>query len=113
MRSDVWELSRFAVATNRVSTAAAAFGPLTKDLLAEAARYALAHGIEAYVTVTTLALERMMKHSGLSMSRIGQPVQVGIVKAVAIRINVDEISLAAVGVASTHQAIHSPPELCC
>ncbi len=94
----VWELSRFAVATNRVATSAASFGPITQNLLAESARYALANGITKYLTVTTLPVERLMRHSGLSMSRVGQPVQVGIAKAVAVQINVDDKTLAAVGV---------------
>jgi acyl homoserine lactone synthase len=94
----VWELSRFAVATNRVATSAAAFGPITKNLLAESARYALANGIKTYLTVTTLPIERLMRHSGLSMSRIGETVQVGVVKAVAVQINVDDKTLDAVGV---------------
>lgn len=96
--TDVWELSRFAVATDRVATSHGGFGPISAQLLAESARFALRHGIARYVTVTTLPIERMLKRQGLHMSRIAPPVKIGIVMAVACVIEVDHITLDAVGV---------------
>jgi len=102
--ADVWELSRFALATDRLAAAEQAgnyqlsFGPLSVKLMAEAARFAKARGIVRYVTVTTAAIERMLKKQGLHIHRLGPPVKIGNVLAVACFIEVDEMSLNAVGV---------------
>lgn len=98
--SDVWELSRFAIATDRVETTSAAFGPLSVALMAESARFALANGIARYVTVTTVAIERLLKRQGLNVYRIGPPIRIGLVLSVACVIEVDEITLTAVGMGS-------------
>ena len=102
--ADVWELSRFALATDRLSAAEQSgnyqlsFGPMSVALIAEAARFAKAHGIVRYVTVTTAAIERMLKKQGLHIHRLGPPMKIGNVLTVACFIEVDEISLRAVGV---------------
>jgi acyl homoserine lactone synthase len=95
--SDCWELSRFAVATNRTETGNASFGPIARALMAESAVFAKEHGINHYVTVTTPIIERMMKHQGLHIHRIGPPVRIGVTAAVACMIEVDSITLSAVG----------------
>ncbi len=101
--ADVWELSRFALATDRLAAAELAgnyqlsFGPLSVALIAEAARFAKANGIVRYVTVTTAAIERMLKKQGLHIHRLGPPVKIGNVLTLACFIEVDEISLRAVG----------------
>lgn len=95
--ADIWELSRFAIATDRVDTSAGAFGPLTVALMAESARFALQHGISRYITVTTVAMERLMKRQGLNVHRVGPPIRIGIALAVACIIEVDDITLSAVG----------------
>lgn len=99
--ADVWELSRFAVASDRLPSAESAgtyqigFGELSVGLMREAARFGMANGIARYVTVTTAAIERMMKKMGLSVHRVGPPVRIGTVLAVACFIEIDEITLAA------------------
>ena len=101
--ADVWELSRFALATDRLAAAELAgnyqlsFGPLSIALISEAARFAKAHGIVRYVTVTTAAIERMLKKQGLHIHRLGPPVKIGNVLTLACFIEVDDISLRAVG----------------
>jgi len=95
---DVWEMSRFALATDRLETSGAGFGPLSVDLMAESARFALAHGIRRYVTVTTTAIERLLKRQGLHIHRFGPPIRIGIAMTVACIIEVDDITLQAVGV---------------
>lgn len=95
---DVWEMSRFALATDRVGTSAEGFGPLSVSLMAEAARFALAHRISRYVTVTTLAIERLLKRQGVHIHRFGPPVRIGIAMTVACIVEVDDITLQAVNV---------------
>lgn len=99
---DIWELSRFAIATDRVMTSAGGFGPLSVALMAESARFAVQHGIVRYVTVTTVAIERLLKRQGLNIHRIGPPIRIGVVLTVACIIEVDDITLSAVGM--TRQA---------
>ncbi|MCJ0765288.1 acyl-homoserine-lactone synthase [Variovorax terrae] len=94
--ADIWELSRFAIASDRVATADSGFGPLSVALMAEAARFALANNIVRYVTVTTVAIERLLKRQGLHIHRIGPPIKIGVVLTVACIIEVDEITLRAV-----------------
>ena len=83
---NVWELSRFAVATDRNGGGLAAFGPLSNALLDEAAIFAEQNGIDCYVTVTTLAIERMVKQTSRKIGRIGPAMKIGKVMAVALSI---------------------------
>lgn len=99
MSDDCWELSRFAVATNRTETGNASFGPISRALMAESACFARDKGISRYVTVTTPIMERMLKHQGLHIHRIGPPIRIGVAAAVACMIEVDDITLKAVGMA--------------
>jgi acyl homoserine lactone synthase len=101
--ADVWELSRFAINANRATGADNAgnhqigFGELSLSLMVEAARFAQANGIARYVTVTTAAIERMMKGLGLHIHRLGAPRKIGSVLTVACFIEVDEQTLKAIG----------------
>lgn len=101
--ADVWELSRFALATDRLASAESAgnpqlgFGQLSIALMVEAAKFAQARGIERYVTVTTAAIERMLKRSGLNIHRLAAPQKVGNVLTVVCFIEVDDVTLRAIG----------------
>lgn len=99
---DCWELSRYAVATNRTTTAHASFGPISMALMRESAKFATAHGISRYVTVTTPVMERMLRQQGLHIHRLGPSVRIGIAAAVAVMIEIDEITLAAVEYKDNH-----------
>lgn len=96
--SDTWELSRFAVATDRLAPGESAgnhqigFGELSVALMRESVRFAVANGIARYVTVTTTAIERMLKRQGLNVHRIGPPIRIGAVMTVACFIEIDEIT---------------------
>lgn len=99
--ADVWELSRFALNARAaqhdgVESPQFNFGPLSIALMAEAARFAQARGISRYVTITTAAIERLLKRQGLHIHRLGSPKRIGQVLTVACFIEVDEITLAAV-----------------
>lgn len=101
--ADCWELSRFAIATGRLPSAEDAgnaqvgFGPLSVQVMAEATRFAEAHGIARYVTVTTAAIERMLRKQGLNVHRLGPPIRIGQVLTVACFIEIDSITLGALG----------------
>ena len=98
---DIWEMSRFAIATDRVATSAEGFGPLSVALMAESARFAIEHCIVRFVTVTTTAIERLLKRQGLNIHRIGPPIRIGVAMTVACIIEVDDVTLHAVGVTRT------------
>ncbi len=97
MSGDCWELSRLAVATNRTATGNASFGPISMALMAELASFALKRGINRYVAVTTPAVERMLKYQGLHIHRVGPPMRIGVSMALACMIELDDITLKAVG----------------
>lgn len=94
---DVWELSRFAVATSRAGAGVAGFGPISMALMRESARFAIKHGIRRYVTVTTPPMERMLRQQGLHVHRFGPSIRIGVAVAVALVIEVDHQTLLAVG----------------
>ena len=96
--ADVWELSRFAIATDRLGASEDAgnpqigFGELSVALMTEAWHFARANGISRFVTVTTAAIERMLKKQGLSIHRLGPPLRIGMVLTLACVIEVDQIT---------------------
>lgn len=100
---DVWELSRFAVASDRLAadecggTFQIGFGELSVALMAESTRFAQANGIARYVTVTTAAIERMLRKQGVNVHRLGPPIRIGQVLTVACFIEIDDITLKALG----------------
>lgn len=94
---DCYELSRFAVATNRVDTANASMGPISMALMRESAAFAIENNLSRYVTVTTPVMERMLRQQGVHLHRIGPSIRIGVASAVAIIIELDEITLTAVG----------------
>lgn len=101
--ADVWELSRFAVASDRLSqdesagTRQIGFGEISVALMAESTRFAQENGIARYVTVTTSAIERMLKKQGVNVHRLGPPLRIGSVMTVACFIEIDDITLRALG----------------
>jgi acyl homoserine lactone synthase len=92
----VWELSRFAVRTRGSAGEAFSFRPLTLQLMAKAVEFAKLNGIECYVTVTSVAVERLLKRQGLNVHRIGPPMRLGEVLTVACVIEIDDITSNAV-----------------
>ncbi len=61
-------------------------------LMTQAWHFARSRGIERYVTVTTAAIERLLKKQGLSVHRLASPIRVGAVLTVACFIEVDEVT---------------------
>ncbi len=88
--SRIWELSRFAVAARGGSSRV--MHEVTLQLLEAAFDFAASQGIDHYVTVTSVALERLMKHAGIPLRRFGdgRARRVGEVLSVACWVDIDE-----------------------
>ncbi|RQH09124.1 acyl-homoserine-lactone synthase [Paraburkholderia dinghuensis] len=80
----IWELSRFAIESN--NDQAFGFADLTTQAIRTAIAFADRMGISRYVTVTTTSMERMLRRTGMEVSRIGQPQRIGVENAVALDI---------------------------
>jgi acyl homoserine lactone synthase len=93
----VWELSRFAIRGD--SQQPFGFGDATRSMFREVHRFAIDHQIARYVTVTTLGIERMLKHAGVPCERLGRPQRVGAGLAVAIRLRPEDLGRVGAGVA--------------
>jgi len=83
----IWELSRFAIETG--GSARCGFANMTLDSIAEIIRYGQQAGLEQYLTVTTTAIERLLRRAGVVTARFGDPLQIGVEHAVALRIDID------------------------
>ncbi|MET0266476.1 MAG: acyl-homoserine-lactone synthase [Duganella sp.] len=84
-QENVWELSRFAIETegdNRFG-----FAERAKEAMRGIVNFADEQGISKYVTVTTTAVERLLRHAGVETTRMGMPLQIGVEKAVALEIH--------------------------
>jgi len=89
----VWELSRFALQpTSAADRRQANFGDTTFNMMRQVVTYAEEHDIDAYVTVTSVALERMLRHAGIPLTRFGdgRARRVGRVLSVACWIPIDQ-----------------------
>ncbi|QCP53758.1 GNAT family N-acetyltransferase [Trinickia violacea] len=84
----IWELSRFAIESDAGERFA--FGDLALDAMREIVNFADRMGIVSYVTVTTTSVERLLKRTGIDMSRFGPPMRIGVENAVALTIEMNE-----------------------
>ena len=89
----IWELSRFAIQTDCASCYG--FSAMALESIGEIIRHGWYAGIDQYVTVTTVAIERLLQRAGVVTRRFGLPCQIGIEKAVALSVDV----------AATHAAL--------
>jgi acyl homoserine lactone synthase len=85
----VWELSRFAIRGDVQH--AFGFGDAARAMFSEVHRFALEHRIARYVTVTTLGIERMLRHAGVPCERLGRPQRLGESPAVAILLRPEDL----------------------
>ncbi|CAM2143948.1 MULTISPECIES: acyl-homoserine-lactone synthase [Paraburkholderia] len=93
----IWELSRFAIETG--NDQAFGFAELTMHAIQSAIQFADRMGISRYVTVTTTPIERMLRRTGMEITRLGAPMRIGVENAVALDIAMSE---------QTHNAIFGP-----
>jgi acyl homoserine lactone synthase len=83
----MWELSRFAIDSR--GGAGFGFSAVTMESVASIIRYAHERGIERYVTVTTTAIERMLRRAGVVTERLAPPLTIGVEMAVALYVEVE------------------------
>ncbi len=89
----VWELSRFAVDAGKESdNGQAPLSSLTMDMIRTLYDFAVANHIDQFVTVTSVALERLLKRTGLPIHRFGdgKAQRVGRVLTVACWVEINE-----------------------
>jgi len=89
----VWELSRFAVdAGENDGPMQAPLTTVTLDMSRRLYEFAQTCGVERFVTVTSVALERLLKRTGLPITRLGdgKAQRVGRVLSVACWVEVNE-----------------------
>lgn len=92
-QDNIWELSRFAVAPNENSGyGQAILNELTFKMFQKSYEFAITMGISSYVTVTSVAVERMLMHAGFPMRRFGdgKSQKVGKVTTVACWMDINE-----------------------
>ena len=92
---EVWEVSRFAVAPDAAGSGFG-FGDAAAGLLGAMFRFAEARRIEALVGVTSAPVERLLRHLGLEVERLGPPQRIGEAMSLAFRMPVAS-NLAALG----------------
>jgi acyl homoserine lactone synthase len=91
---DIWELSRFAIETE--GPQGFGFAGLALDAMREIVSFGDRMGITHYVTVTTTAIERLLRKTGIAITRYGPPIRIGVENAVALDIDIG---------AQTHRAL--------
>ena len=83
----IWELSRFAIETDNCG--AFGFSDITMESIGAIIRHGHAVGLTRYVTVTTTAIERMLRRAGVVTERLGDPLRIGIETAVALYVDIE------------------------
>jgi acyl homoserine lactone synthase len=86
----VWELSRFAIVSPE--KCGYGFATLALDAMREVVKFADRMAITSYVTVTTTAVERLLRKAGIEMRRFGPPMRIGIENAVALTIELGDVT---------------------
>ena len=84
----IWELSRFAIEAD--GPQGFGFSGLSLDALREIVSFGDRMGIDAYVTVTTTSIERMMRRANFAVTRFGPPIRIGVENAVAVVFDIGE-----------------------
>lgn len=84
----VWELSRFAIETEGDNSFG--FAERAMEAMRGIVNFADEHGIQKYVTVTTPAIERLLRHAGVEIVRMGSIQRIGVERAVALEIRLGQ-----------------------
>ncbi len=85
----VWEVSRFAI-SQRCAGDGFGFGPVPASMLADMFRFADACGVDELVGVTSAPVERMLRHLGLAVERLGRLKRIGEVMSLAFSLPVKD-----------------------
>ncbi len=102
---DIWEVSRFAISGDCAGDGFG-FGDVPSAMLTEMFRFAGAHSIADLVGVTSAPIERMLRHMGLRVERLGTPRRIGKVMSLAFRMPVEE-NLRMIGPAPAEAIAHA------
>lgn len=89
----IWELSRFAVdASASAGAVQAPLNTVTMDMIRKLYDFAVENEVECFVTVTSVALERLLKRTGLPIRRLGngRAQKVGRVLTVACWVDINQ-----------------------
>jgi acyl homoserine lactone synthase len=101
----VWEISRYAVTHDAASQRPGfGFGDISLALWRRLFRFSRDAGIDAFVAVTTVAVERLVGKLGLTIERFAPPRRVGCVQSVAFRLPMDARAEAVLGSPATPTA---------
>ncbi|RMP60237.1 hypothetical protein ALQ18_02395 [Pseudomonas marginalis pv. marginalis] len=84
----IWELSRFAI--NAVEKRVMSFSDITAEAIKTIIAFGFEQQLDSYVTVTTVGVERMLIRSGIHLQRLGPAQQIGVERAVALKILLSE-----------------------
>jgi acyl homoserine lactone synthase len=82
----IWELSRFAIETD--GNPRFGFSEITMESIGQIIGYGHRMGIDQYVTVTTTAIERLLRRAGVVTRRFGSPLAIGVERAVALYVDI-------------------------
>ena len=83
----IWELSRFAIETG--GEQGFGFSHIAMHSIEEIISHGHRAGIQQYVTVTTTAIERMLRRAGVVIRRFGPPIQIGVENAIALYVDIE------------------------
>lgn len=88
---NIWEISRFAVKKG-CNKEKGNFSDVSLEMVRSFYDFAQQHNIDSYVTVTTVACERLLRQLGVTLRRMGEGkvIEIGIERSVALRIEVDQ-----------------------
>ena len=89
----LWEISRFAVDQDHNSSDGF-LSATTARLLIGLAETGLAMGLDGFIAVVDLRMERIVKRTGWPIRRIEQPTRVGCTRALAIHLPVNQETIA-------------------
>lgn len=84
---DIWELSRFAIYKQKTNMFG--FSALPLQMMHHAVQFARRQGVKQLVTVTTIGMERLLKHAGLTPRRLGPALKIGVERAIALSFETD------------------------
>lgn len=91
-QANVWELSRFAINSDKLESGGFGLSSTPIQMIQTAVRFAQKNRIKRYVSVTSVAIERMFIKLGINVSRLGSPIKIGRVMTVACAVEIDEIT---------------------
>lgn len=87
--ASIWEVSRFALC-DEGTQGGFGFSDISSSIIAEVFRFIAAQGAESLVGVTSAPFERMMRHMGLQVERLGAARRIGNVMSLAFSMPVAE-----------------------